>query len=107
MSQKTIDMDGNEREIQTFGRHDPCICPRVVPVIEAMACMVLPFRLADIFLLHSIEPRFVTSVFPASTTTYPFLENNLSILRQNISDDGKFLLCYFLDVDAGVHHFNT
>jgi len=39
--QRTIDTEGNERDIQTVGRHDPCICPRVVPVIEAMACMVI------------------------------------------------------------------
>jgi chorismate synthase len=36
-----VDGEGNERSIQTIGRHDPCICPRVVPVIEAMACMVI------------------------------------------------------------------
>lgn len=40
-SQMTVDKDGNERSIATIGRHDPCICPRVVPVIEAMACMVI------------------------------------------------------------------
>jgi chorismate synthase len=39
--QQTVDGEGNERSIQTIGRHDPCICPRVVPVIEAMACMVI------------------------------------------------------------------
>jgi chorismate synthase len=39
--QTTVDVDGNEREITTIGRHDPCICPRIVPVIEAMACMVI------------------------------------------------------------------
>ncbi|WP_127529509.1 chorismate synthase [Paenibacillus kobensis] len=39
--QTTVDVDGNEREITTYGRHDPCICPRIVPVIEAMACMVI------------------------------------------------------------------
>jgi chorismate synthase len=39
--QRTVDNQGNEREIATIGRHDPCICPRVVPVIEAMACMVI------------------------------------------------------------------
>ncbi|MHA6482227.1 chorismate synthase [Paenibacillus sp. strain BS8-2] len=39
--QQTVDSEGNERSIQTIGRHDPCICPRVVPVIEAMACMVI------------------------------------------------------------------
>ncbi|KWX81173.1 chorismate synthase [Paenibacillus riograndensis] len=39
--QRTIDTGGNEQEIITKGRHDPCICPRVVPVIEAMACLVI------------------------------------------------------------------
>lgn len=39
--QQTIDVNGNEREIRTKGRHDPCICPRIVPVIEAMACLVI------------------------------------------------------------------
>ena len=40
-TQKTVDLEGNEREIRTEGRHDACICPRIVPVVEAMACLVL------------------------------------------------------------------
>jgi len=39
--QKTVDKTGKEVEIQTIGRHDPSICPRIVPVIEAMAAIVL------------------------------------------------------------------
>ncbi len=39
--QKTVDIDGAEREIKTEGRHDPCICPRIVPVVEAMTAIVL------------------------------------------------------------------
>ncbi|SDW18123.1 chorismate synthase [Paenibacillus sp. CF384] len=39
--QQTINVDGQEQEIQTIGRHDPCICPRIVPVVEAMACLVV------------------------------------------------------------------
>lgn len=39
--QKTTDVHGNPRMIETHGRHDPCICPRIVPVVEAMACLVL------------------------------------------------------------------
>ena len=39
--QQTRDMKGSKREIRTVGRHDACICPRIVPVIEAMACLVL------------------------------------------------------------------
>ncbi len=39
--QTTIDTDGNTREIETHGRHDPCIVPRIIPVIESMAALVL------------------------------------------------------------------
>ncbi len=39
--QKTVDVKGKNKSIQTFGRHDPCICPRVVPVAEAMVALVL------------------------------------------------------------------
>ncbi|TXK79806.1 chorismate synthase [Paenibacillus sp. N3.4] len=39
--QNTINVKGEERVIKTEGRHDPCICPRIVPVVEAMACLVL------------------------------------------------------------------
>jgi len=39
--QQTIDIAGNERTIRTEGRHDACICPRIVPVVEAMAALVL------------------------------------------------------------------
>ena len=39
--QYTIDIFGHERRISIQGRHDPCICPRIVPVAEAMMALVL------------------------------------------------------------------
>jgi chorismate synthase len=39
--QKTIDIFGEEKTIRITGNHDPCICPRIVPVIEAMCAIVL------------------------------------------------------------------
>jgi chorismate synthase len=39
--QRTISTEGDEREIRTEGRHDACICPRIVPVVEAMAAIVI------------------------------------------------------------------
>ena len=39
-SQKTININGEEQKIVTEGRHDPCLCPRMVPVVEAMAALV-------------------------------------------------------------------
>jgi chorismate synthase len=41
LPQKTVDRRGQERDFAIQGRHDPCLCPRVVPVAEAMTCLVL------------------------------------------------------------------
>ena len=46
--QETIDKDGNIVEMHGKGRHDPCVVPRAVPIVEAMAAMVL----ADYHLLN-------------------------------------------------------
>ncbi|MFD2602815.1 chorismate synthase [Flavobacterium suzhouense] len=40
-TQQTIDKDGNLLEMQGKGRHDPCVVPRAVPIVEAMAALVL------------------------------------------------------------------
>ena len=46
--QKTIDQAGQETEIRTLGRHDPCVGIRAVPVGEAMmACVLLDHLLLD------------------------------------------------------------
>ncbi|MBN1360801.1 MAG: chorismate synthase [Sedimentisphaerales bacterium] len=39
--QRTLDTDMQNRTIETHGRHDPCIVPRVIPVIESMAALAL------------------------------------------------------------------
>lgn len=39
--QQTINIDGQNQSIKIEGRHDPCIIPRVIPVVEAMAAMVI------------------------------------------------------------------
>ncbi|SMF60770.1 chorismate synthase [Tistlia consotensis] len=41
MPRRTIDLEGNETEIVTKGRHDPCVGIRAVPVGEAMMALVL------------------------------------------------------------------
>ncbi|MBI5748911.1 MAG: chorismate synthase [Nitrospinae bacterium] len=46
--QRSVDIHGKEREIRVEGRHDPCICPRIVPVAEAMMAVVI----ADHLLLN-------------------------------------------------------
>ncbi|GAB4220644.1 MAG: hypothetical protein Kow00102_08870 [Spirochaetota bacterium] len=39
--QKTMDIDGNTVDISIKGRHDPCIVPRIIPVVEAMVALVV------------------------------------------------------------------
>ncbi len=48
---QTIDRDGNETEIVTKGRHDPCVGIRGAPVVEAMMALVL----ADQKLVHRAQ----------------------------------------------------
>ncbi len=40
-NQATVDADGNAAEISGKGRHDPCVVPRAVPIVEAMAALVI------------------------------------------------------------------
>ena len=41
MEQPTVDKAGNETVLKARGRHDPCVLPRAVPIVEAMAAMTL------------------------------------------------------------------
>ena len=47
LPQKTISQNGTPCEIQISGRHDPVLAPRVVPVVEAMAAIVIVDFLFD------------------------------------------------------------
>lgn len=48
--QESLDSHGNLVEMQGKGRHDPCVVPRAVPIVEAMAALVI----ADYFLFSKI-----------------------------------------------------
>jgi chorismate synthase len=39
--QASADQQGNNVELQAKGRHDPCVLPRAIPIVEAMAALVL------------------------------------------------------------------
>jgi chorismate synthase len=39
--QKTVDVHGRDTELAARGRHDPCVVPRAVPIVEAMTALVL------------------------------------------------------------------
>ncbi|MFA5534608.1 MAG: chorismate synthase [Mariniphaga sp.] len=49
--QHTVDVNSQEVTINPKGRHDPCVLPRAVPIVEAMAALVL----ADHFLMSKLN----------------------------------------------------
>ena len=51
--QEVLDNQGNIVELQGKGRHDPCVLPRAVPIVEAMAALVL----ADFYLINKIYQK--------------------------------------------------
>ena len=48
--QPTVDTNGNAITFQARGRHDPCVLPRAVPIVEAMAAMVI----LDYYLINKV-----------------------------------------------------
>jgi len=52
--QQTVDMHGNDTIIKARGRHDPCVLPRAVPIVEAMAAITL----LDAYLLSKATAPF-------------------------------------------------
>ena len=49
--QETVDGEGKEVTIEGKGRHDPCVVPRAVPIVEAMTALVL----ADHYLINRVR----------------------------------------------------
>ena len=56
LPQQTVDSEGREVTLAARGRHDPCVLPRAVPIVEAMACLVL----AD----HALRQMALSSSVP-------------------------------------------
>ena len=52
--QKTVNVDHKDDDIEVHGRHDPCITPRAVPVVEAMVAIAL----ADALLIQQIYQQY-------------------------------------------------
>jgi chorismate synthase len=40
-AQQSVDSAGRAVTLEGKGRHDPCVVPRAVPIVEAMVCLVL------------------------------------------------------------------
>jgi chorismate synthase len=49
--QQTVTMDKKETELEAVGRHDPCVLPRAVPIVDAMAALII----MDHYLRHKAQ----------------------------------------------------
>jgi chorismate synthase len=53
LPQKTVDFEGNPTVLEARGRHDPCVVPRAVPIVEAMTALTL----CDLLLRQKMRDR--------------------------------------------------
>ncbi len=51
LAQQTVDYQGEAATLEAKGRHDPCVVPRAVPIVEAMAALVI----ADLALIQKMR----------------------------------------------------
>ncbi|MBK5720161.1 chorismate synthase [Dysgonomonas sp. Marseille-P4677] len=55
MHQNTVNKDGEDTDLKARGRHDACVLPRAVPIVEAMAAMTI----LDYYLLSKMNKAFL------------------------------------------------
>lgn len=65
-AQETVQYDGTPGTLAARGRHDPCVVPRAVPIVEAMASIVVMDQL-----LQQNARKTAASLMPPITTLPP------------------------------------
>lgn len=67
MEQETVNIDGVDTTLKARGRHDACVLPRAVPIVEAMAAMTI----LDYYLLDKTTQALISinmSIYPCANT---------------------------------------
>eukprot|EP00878_Enallax_costatus_P011307 GHUV01011804.1.p1 GENE.GHUV01011804.1~~GHUV01011804.1.p1 ORF type:complete len:215 (+),score=48.42 GHUV01011804.1:138-782(+) len=57
IKQRTVTREGEETELRARGRHDPCVVPRAVPMVESMVAVVLADQLLQHYAQCELLPR--------------------------------------------------
>lgn len=73
--QETVTVDGEPARITVHGRHDPCICPRVVPVAESMAALTIMDHVTRQRLLRGSKGK------KAQGETVELIDRDITVLR--------------------------
>lgn len=72
-AQETVQYDGTPGTLAARGRHDPCVVPRAVPIVEAMASLVI----IDQLLIQNAR-KTASSLLPTITTLPPTMVKPVS-----------------------------
>lgn len=72
MQQKTVTREGEEVDLRARGRHDPCVVPRAVPMVESMVAMVLADQLLQHYAQCEMLPRTGDAVGADPTVSKQF-----------------------------------
>lgn len=67
LQQKTVTRDGQQVELRGKGRHDPCVLPRAVPMVEAMVALTL----VDALMMQVAQCQLFPNDAPAETLPNP------------------------------------
>ena len=71
-SQNTVTRDGEEVSLRGKGRHDPCVLPRAIPMVEAMMALTLIDHLMMQQAQCELFPNEATDINPMGTTVKGF-----------------------------------
>jgi len=72
LPQRTVTRDGEETELRARGRHDPCVVPRAVPMVESMVALVLADQLLQHYAQCELLPREGSAVSADPTVAGQF-----------------------------------
>lgn len=78
-AQQTAQYDGTPGSLAARGRHDPCVVPRAVPIVEAMAAIVVMDQL-----LIQNSRKTAASLLPAITTLPPTMVMPLANVKPTV-----------------------
>ncbi|GHJ85584.1 hypothetical protein NliqN6_1986 [Naganishia liquefaciens] len=94
--QETARYDGSKGTLATRGRHDPCVLPRAVPIVETMAAIVIMdavlqqnARMASAALLAPLTHLPPTMIIPKSKTVKQILKGDLAAADKDVDDSVK------------------
>ena len=69
--------EGEDTELRARGRHDPCVVPRAVPMVEAMVALVLADQLLQHYAQCELLPRDCPTVSPDARIAEQFVHSDV------------------------------